>query len=295
LLSALALLSAEGFIDDPAPGLEASFEPPEFAVEIELSIMAADPGQVSTAGQAPTTVRIAFGGIDDTTTQRLVRGVVSSLYTIPATSLDEFPRSLVAYRDRQLANFPPYTATRIQLGFHSDSGVTSVVTARRGADGWTSTPSPIQEGTVEGLLSVFSRLRADDIAADAMGPDELEAIGLNPPKVILSAFGEGAPKAEGGAEGEGSTEGEGSADRLLAELRLGNVRGQWISAQIPNRETVFELNSALAEFIPVNLEAFQKHFVAPPEPEPETHPDTDVESELEQEAGIELDAMTTPE
>jgi len=272
LLSGLVFLRAEGFVDDPAPELEAGFEVPEFAIEIELSIVAAD------AGQAPAPLRVAVGGLNDSGTHRLVKGAAQSLFTIASARLDEFPRSVVEYRDRQLGLFSPALATRVELGFHSDLGVTTAVTARRGAEGWTSSPDPISEEKLASLVAELSRLRADGIIAEAMGTDELQAIGLDPPKAIISVFGDSAAEGEGGAP-------------LLVELQLGSIRAEGIPARTPQRETVFELNGVLAEQIPVSLEAFRNYFVSQPEPEPEP----EVGSGLNDEMAFEFDEIAEPE
>jgi hypothetical protein len=258
LLSSLSLLRAEAFVDAPAADLATGLEAPEFMIEIELSMMAAEAGEEVASAQTPKALQIAIGGLDDTATRRFVRAASPSYYLIPAASLDEFPRRLIEYRNRQLTQFSESAASRIELGFHSETGVSTVITAQRGAEGWTSSAGPIQQEKFAALVSHFSRLRGDAVVADALGKEELEGIGLNPPRVILSVFG------------EAGSEGEGGAEALLGVLHLGSTRAEGIFAQVPNRETVFALDAAIAEFIPVNLEAFQNHFAGLPEADTES-------------------------
>jgi hypothetical protein len=245
LLLDLSTLRAEGFVDEPTPEEMASFESPEFAVEIELAA----------EGEAPTPgpVKLAIGGLDAAGEHRLVRGEQTSLYTIAAAQLDDMPRRVSAYRNRQIAEFTSLDAKRIELGFHSDKGETVTISAIRGEDGWTSSPSRFAGGKLGGMLSELSRLRASDILAEAMGPAELKAIELDPPRSIVRVFGEG----------------EGDDAELLAEVHLGALRNEGIAARLPDRETIFQLDAAVAERIPVSLEAFENRFVAKPESEVE--------------------------
>jgi hypothetical protein len=241
LLSSLSYLRAAGFVDDPTPEAVASFEQPEFALELEL--------KTENEGEEFVPVSIAVGGLDEAGTNRLVRAAAQSLYTIPAARLEDFPRTLVEYRDRQLAKFSAFNAKRIEMGFRSDEQ-TETISGVRGDGGWTSSPEPFEDGKLSNLVNELSRLRADDILADAMGPAELESIGLEPPTAILSVFGTN----------------EDDSEELLAEIQLGNPRADGIPARTPGRETIFLLDAGLAEHIPLSLEAVRNHFIAKPEP-----------------------------
>jgi hypothetical protein len=100
------------------------------------------------------------------------------------------------------------------------------------------------------LVDELSRLRARDILADAMGPDELRGVGLEPPNATLLVRGE-------------------DANATLAEVRLGVVRdGGGIVAQSAGNPMVFELDPALDEYVPASLDAFRSRFASKPEPPP---------------------------
>lgn len=243
LLSDLSVLSAEGFVDEPGPEATASFESPEFAIEIEFEADGEAP--------PPEPVKLAVGALDADGSHRLVRASQTSLYTIPAATLDDLPRRVNAYRDRQIADFASLDAKRLEVGFHSDTGETVTITAVRGADGWESSPQKFAGGKLGGLVSELSRLRAADILADEMGTAELQAVELDPPRSVFRVFGEG----------------EGEAAALLAEVQLGALRAEGIVARSPDRKTIFQLDPNLADRIPVSLEAFESRFVATPEAE----------------------------
>ena len=119
------------------------------------------------------------------------------------------------------------------------------------AGGWTTKPDAMQEGLASRIVAEVARLRAEDIAADAMGPDELAGVGLAPPRATLRVFGK--PAAEGGEA------------PLLADLLFGIAKGGRIYAKVPDRTTVYALSDELAEHVPMSLEAYRNRFVAPPE------------------------------
>jgi hypothetical protein len=122
------------------------------------------------------------------------------------------------------------------------------ITATKAEDGsWSSAPEEMEPDRIDTLVEELARLRARDILADAMGPEELRGLALEPPKTKLVVHGadEGAP---------------------LADLRLGVVRdGGGIVAQALGNPTVFELDPAVSQFVPVSLDDFRAHFVAKPE------------------------------
>jgi hypothetical protein len=111
--------------------------------------------------------------------------------------------------------------------------------------------------------------------AEKMGENELTAMGLVPPRVRLRVYAADSPDvadAEGlDAEVGGvpieptkrtSTEGE-----LLAELHIGSLdpeRG--IIARAPGRDTIYRIEFALHDQIPIDLEALRTDFIAPSAP-----------------------------
>jgi len=254
LLSDLSFLRADGFVDDPPPDAEAGLEPPAFQVVLS--------GPAPDEGGEPTRVTLAVGGLHGTD-KRLVRAARPSLYTIPASRLDDFPREVVAYRFKQLARFSAADARQLELYFQSTGGDPVSVSARRGEDGWAATPEPMDPERIARIVSELSRLEASDIAAESMGPAELRQLGLSPPNTIVSVFGE-APADESG-EGEAAA----PAPRL-AEIHLGSLDpARGIAARAAGDATVYRLDLALAEHVPVSLEAFRSRFLAAEDSEAE--------------------------
>jgi hypothetical protein len=71
-------------------------------------------------------------------------------------------------------------------------------------------------------------------------------MGFDPAKVVLQVYGDGD-----------------SAERL-AEVQLGVAFGDGVTARVPDRETIFLIDAALVDAIPVDLEDFRARFVAQP-------------------------------
>jgi hypothetical protein len=250
LLSDLSFLRASGFEDEPPPDAETGLDRPAFAVELELAPVT----PVEGGGAEPR--RLAFAvGSEVVDAARLVRAAQPSLYRIPAERLDDFPRELVDYRFKRLAEFEVRDAERIELGFSSREGETRVVTVTRHEDAWHSAPEPMAPEKITRLVEELSRLEANDILAERVGPEELRELGLDPANVTLLVYGKQ----------------EGEQEARLAEVRLGVLRGsQGIVAQTGENPALFQLEIDLAEHIPVSFEAFRNRFVAEEEEEEAT-------------------------
>jgi len=247
LLADLSFLRAEGFVDDPPPPEETGLAEPALRVALATG-----------EGEDARRFEMAVGGERDG--DRLVRAGEESLYRIASERLADFPREVVAYRFKQLAKFVSTDATRLEMVFRDEAGEPVPVTATRGEAGWTGEPEPIAAGKAGLMISELSRLRADDILADALGEDERAAYGLAPPRAEFRVYG----AAE---EGEGEAEGEGEP-ALLAEVHLGVLRGDdGVVARRPDRPEVYLLDYGVAEYLPVSLQAFRNRFVSEAEPE----------------------------
>jgi hypothetical protein len=332
LLSDLSFLRASGFEDEPPPDAETGLDRPVFAVELELAPAAPveegsgeprllafavgsevlDAARLVRAAQ-PSLYRIPAERLDDfprevmdyrfkqlaefevrdaqrielgfssqagetlmiTATRhdgawrslpepmapekitRLVRAAQPSLYRIPAERLDDFPRQVIDYRFKQLAEFEVSDAERIELGFSLQAGETQVVTLTRHEDAWHSAPEPMAPDKITGLVEALSRLEANDILAERVGPEELRELELDPANVTLLVYGKE----------------EGEQEVRLAEVRLGVLRGsQGIVAQTGENPTLFQLELDLAEHIPVSFEAFRNRFLAEEEEASEEPP-----------------------
>lgn len=245
LLSKLAFLRADGFDDDPPDDTELGLDRPAFAVRLTGSVPGDDGGEIDLA--------LAIGSLPQAES-RLVRGAQNSLYRIGADRLDDFPTNVTAYRFKQLAEFSPQAADRIDILFHSAAGESVAIQAERMEDGWTSQPESFQPGTLAALAGALSNLRAVDIAADSMGADELRGLELDPPNAVFRVFGATGDDAE-------------TDPSLLAEIHLGALRGSaGIIAQRAGDDVVYVLDYALAEKLPLSHEAFANRFRAEAEP-----------------------------
>lgn len=246
LLSDLVFLRASSFLDAPPPDAEVGLDAPVYRVVLT---------DAPEEGKPAMRHELAIGGPRDGQL-RVVRGAEASLYLVPEERFEKLPKTLVAFRHKTLASFVATDAQRFELSF-ADSGADGASRAvtiegtNDDASGWTTKPDAMQEGLASRIVAEVARLRAEDIAADAMGPDELAGVGLAPPRATLRVFGK---PAAGGGEAP-----------LLADLLFGIAKGGRIYAKVPDRTTVYALSDALAEHVPMSLEAYRNHFVAPPE------------------------------
>jgi hypothetical protein len=243
LLSDLSYLRADGFVDEPPEDASAGLDRPAFAVRLAGSV----PGEEGGAFEA--TVEIGNGDAD---APRLVRGAQKSLYRIAAERLGDLPTTVVAYRFKQLAEFSPLDAQRVEILFHAKAGESVALTAERSGDAWTASPEDFEPGKLAALVGALANLRARDIAADAMGADELHGVELDPGNAIYRVFGAAA---------------EGAEPALLADVRLGMLRGtDGVLAQRAGDDIVYVLDYAIAENVPVSYEAFENRFRATARP-----------------------------
>jgi hypothetical protein len=247
LLGDLASLRAEGFVDAPPSDAEAGLALPAF----EIALTSAGEGE----GAAPRVVRLAIGAPrgDDL---RLARGAQRSLYTIPASRLDEMPRDIGAWRWKQVARFDLAAAHAADFFFHPESGDPVVIHAERGEGGWTSSPEAFAAGKLDAALAELSRLRAIGIESDAPGEALLRKHRLAPPNAVITVFGTRPEGAK--AEGE-----DAAPLPVLAEVQIGDVEGsEWIAARGAGDPTLYRLAYPVAEQLPISLDAFRNRFRA---------------------------------
>ncbi|MDH3686624.1 MAG: DUF4340 domain-containing protein [Myxococcales bacterium] len=263
LVSDLRYLRAIGFDDAPGDDEALGLATPAFDADLELAA----------SDEESRRIGIAIGDAtsDDKRAVRAEReGMV---FEIAAAGLDDFPRRVDAYRDRELLRFAAGDAARIEFTF-ADGGDGHVVTAERGDEGWSSQPESVEGERLTRLVTELAGLRAESIAAESAGPEELVGLGLDPAQVQIRVF-----KAEG-------TDAEDAAPVLLGELAIGSTTaGRGFVARRPDRATVFLVDAALAEHIPVSLDALRNRFLAPPPTPPDAAPSPSDASE----PGSELD------
>jgi hypothetical protein len=239
LLSDLGFLRAEGFLDEPPPDAELGLEEPAFTARLGV------PGE----GDAPPQVfELRIGAELADAPERAARGRERSVYRIPTERLDDFPRTVSAYRFKELASFVPSDARQVELAFRDPEAGAHVVVAEHGEDGWTSSPEPLAPGRTERLVAELSTLRAREIVAESMSKAEQAALGLDPPRVRLRVLGETA---------------EGKPAPVLGEVLLGEAdHDLGIVARSASSERIYRLDFALAEHVPVSLEALRNRFLS---------------------------------
>jgi hypothetical protein len=236
-LSDLEFVRASGFDDAPAPALVASLERPELAVEV-----------VTRADGKESSSRFALGAPGEDGVRPARGNAAESVYRLPAGALDDFPRSVDAWRDKELVRFAPEEARRFELAFHAEaSGESLLLSGRREGEGWTTAPEAMRPEAVEQLVLELSGLDAAKIAAESLGAAELAALGLDPPRAVVRVFG--GPEA--------------TSDERLGELQLGVAdASRGIAAKRPDRETVYWLPFERGEQIPISAEALRERFLA---------------------------------
>jgi len=256
LLTSLSFLRAEGFVDQPASDEETGLASPQFEAELELR------GEAE--GSAPRIVRLAVGGVDESGSHRFARGASKQLFLISHESLDGFPRRVVDYRDRRLSEFDVDAVRRVELGFHTSAGETVDVRVTRKDGAWVSDADPVRTEPIEALVDALSQLRAHDIVAEKLGPAELAAMRLEPAQAVLQVYGAGDP------------------EERLAEVDIGAQFGGGVTARVPDRETIFQIDSTTAEAFPADLADYRARFVEPPAaPSDERGADTSPEGDGE--------------
>lgn len=233
LLSDLAYLRAEDFLDEPAPAVDAALE--QTALELHWTL---------DGDHLERSARIA----GSTGEAHVIEGPAGRRYTIASERLEDFPRRLDAYRDKRLSAFEVSEARGLSLelreeGAAGDGAPGMRVEAELADAGWRSEPPRIDPDRASDLVRVLSNLQAVEILAEEMGPAERAGLGLEPPRARLRV--EGAP-------GE-----------LLADVWLGRVEsGRGLFARRGDAETIYLLPISVAGSLPISVERFETDFAA---------------------------------
>jgi hypothetical protein len=239
LLSDLSYLRADEFVDAPGTDAELGLDAPWLVAELALE--SGDPRTLAVG--APRAER------------RVVRGTAGRTFEVASSGLDALPRTLAAFRWKELASFDASEAARLELGFVDAGGASVMITGTNGEAGWTTAPEAMEPGKASRLVSELSSLRAEEVAADTMGDAERAGLGLAPPRATLRVLGK---PNEGHADGP-----------VLAELRLGTPAADGrIPAQRGEEPVVYWLAASAQEGLPVSLAAFREKFVAQEAPAP---------------------------
>ena len=254
LLSDLSFLRAEGFADAPLSDAELGLDTPAYRVELS-----SDTSESAPAAGGPSVAAITVGAIYEDEF-RLVRGSEKSLYRVPDRRIAELPRQLIDFRFKELSRFDSEQALRIEIEFAAadDALPASAEPTRvelvRQDGAWLSAEGPVDGEKVGQLLAELASLEASEILADAMGAEELAALGLDPPRVVLRVFG--AAGAEAAPE----------VGVILGEVQLGlHDPAAGIVARAPHRDVIYRIASEFADQLPLDLTAYRERF---PSPEP---------------------------
>jgi hypothetical protein len=234
LLSDLQYLRADEFVDAPADDAQLGLDAPWLSAELALE--SGDP------------LRLAVGATRED--RRVVRGSAGRVFEIAGSRLESLPRTLEAYRWKQLASFASEDAAQLELRFQEPGAepVTILGTPDE-AEGWKTAPEAMAPGKASRLVSELSGLRAEEVAADAMGDAERAALGLAPPRATLLVRGKPNEGHAGGAP--------------LAELLLGLPQADGrIPAQRAGEPTIYWLAASAREALPTSLGAWRESFVA---------------------------------
>jgi hypothetical protein len=243
LLSDLSFLRATGFVDERTDAIESRLAAAAFTV-------------YWTSNGDHVERRARISGASDQSL--LVEGPSGELHTIGVDRMDSFKRTINAYRWKLLAEFEVAQARRLVLEFASeDSSTPLTVEARLIESGWTGSSPRIDPDRASALVRALASLRAEDIFADEMGPNELASLGLSPPRVKIRIEDRAEP---------------GDATQVLAEIAIGRfdeARGlfaQRVSERTdPENDTatqVFILPVSVAAALPISRAAFSENFEA---------------------------------
>ena len=271
LLSDIAFLRAEGFVDDGRSDEEAGLLPPSFAVTITLED---GRGERSSVGLAVG--EEVEGGL------LLARGAdPRTLYRIPSTRVAEFPRRRFAFRFKELSKFETESAERLELTFaggDADPGREPVVLNLRREDGsWKSDGDAWRPGAASRLIAELADLEGIDIVAESLGQGELAAVALAPPRLRLRVYGKSAPQQMNDLDSEARDD---VAERMIVEVHLGTLDSErGIIARNASRDTIYRIESSLAEQIPLDLESLRSAFQALEEALPGSDVSEAIESE----------------
>ena len=266
LLSNLSFLRASGFIDRRDAAVEAAVEAMAIGFRLHLA-----------EGEVPDRARIG-GALGE---HRVIEGPGDRLYTLEPERLEDFPRTVAAYRDKQISDFEIAEAGRLVLDLRRTAAVVSETEAATRVEvelaetGWSriGAARPVDPERISDLVRQLADLRAVDILADEMGENELSSLGLSPPRASIRVEGRG-----------GSSVQEDGAN-VLAEVAIGRSDAErGVFVQRLGDPTVFVLPASVVEALPVSLEAFETDFSSSIE-------GAALEAETSEDAGVAADPL----
>ena len=194
------------------------------------------------SGEASQTLVV---GRENDAGDRIALGPGGPRYWVAGTTFLDWPRSVSAFRDRQVARFASVDAERFTLRFRAPDGAEKALEVVRSDAGWSAEPRGFAPGKASGVLAALANLRAVDIAADELGDAEAEAFGLALPRVAIEVRG-------GDADAE-----------ALAALELGTPQPELgVPARRVGDPTVYWLDASIAATLPLDWASFEADFAA---------------------------------
>lgn len=253
LLSDLAFLQADDFVDDVVDSQALGLDSPSFRV-----VLSGEDAEGESFAHELVLGEVRDGSL-------AAAGRAGAIYRVPAERLRDIPRELIAYRFKDLADFEVSEARRFELVFSDEAGVSERIEGEFSAGDWATKPFSMAPRKVSALLTELARMEAEAIVAEELGESELAAFGLLPPRLVLRAFD--------------------ASDTVLGDVQLG-VRSEemgWL-ARRSDASTVFRLDPSLVSDIPESFDALRADFGAEAEaPEEAVAP-----SEIEQEGLVDV-------
>lgn len=243
LLSDLAFMRAEGFEDLPQPDDHTGLDRPALVVELRLGVGM----EGKTEDEIPRR-KLEIGSFP-VGQFRLARGAQKSLYKISLDRLDDLPRTVVAYRNKQLGSFDPREADKLELRFQAEEleGEAVEIVVEKGEDGWSGGDPAISPERAASLVEELAHLEGSDIVAEKLGEEELAGLGFSPARVSLIVLGRTSQAGYG---------------VRLVELEIGIANPErGILARNPDARKIYSLDWDLAEFLPVSFAAYQARFL----------------------------------
>jgi len=256
MLAELSTLRADTFLDQPTAQ--------EFA-RLGSALCVLRWGEAEPSDALPTQELRVAGAVADG--RLLVRARGKPAMLVRAAEFSTLPQDLNGLRALQLGAFDATDAQRIEVVLRGagEAGGFTALDFRRVGQVWESDGSSSSRGggmntkaedcssALSLLLLRLAMLRADSIAAEALGAQERAALGLEPAAIRVRVFGEDQT-------GKGD-------EKLLFELRLSDrtLLGGGSLAQVAHREAVYSLSPKSLAALRAAIEALSQKDPAPAE------------------------------
>ena len=211
-------------------------------VRLELRMKAAE----GAAASSPLVMEMGRA-LPSEAKQRAVR-VAGRVYGVPVERLVDFPRTVVAWRLKDVSRFVATDAQRIELTLHDRASSAPVVASvSRRDDGWLLDDGRrLVSGKPTRLIAELSKLRAVDILAETLTDAGRASFGLAPPALTIRVFGTKTAQDE----------------PLLAAVEIGKSDENGFVATPLGGGAVYRVEAALAEHIPTQLEVWKEKWLA---------------------------------